>query len=197
VYDKYIDGDLPWSLRRPSHSLTTEGIAMLLGGLTRDLEWLQEVMQLEEDEAQRYAEDGSDRERAGKLVFTRWSLVMTNFERGMYADPERSLDDLWWDLVERYQKLPRPDRMAPDWAAKFHIALEPVYYHNYELGSLVAAQAKEHMARQFGGIVGRKEAGAWLRERFFWPGAGEEWGAHIKFATGEALNPRYFIDAVR
>ena len=121
---------------------------------------------------------------------------MTHFERGLYGDPERELDEYWWELVERYQMLPRPERMAPDWAAKLHIALEPVYYQNYELGILVAAQVRHHLERDVGGVVGREEAGKWLRERFFQPGAREDWSTHVKTATGEALNPRYFIDAV-
>ena len=114
----------------------------------------------------------------------------------MYGDPERDLDEHWWELVERYQRLRRPDRMAPDWAAKLHIALEPVYYQNYELGVLVAEQARHHLVREVGGIVGRRKAGKWLIERFFRPGARLEWSAHVESATGEALNPRYFIDAL-
>ena len=196
AYDKFIDPDLPWSLRTPSHSLTTEAIATLTGALTHDIDWLRQILQLPEEEAQRYAKAGMERQRAGRLVFTRWCLVMTHFERGLYGDPERELDEHWWDLGERYQMLTRPERMAPDWAAKIHIALEPVYYQNYELGALVAAQVRHHLERDVGGIVGREEAGNWLRERFFWPGAREDWSAHVKTATGEALNPRYFVDAV-
>ena len=121
---------------------------------------------------------------------------MTHFERGLYGDPERDLDEHWWELVERYQMLRRPERMAPDWAAKIHIGLWPVYYQNYELGMLVAAQVRDRMKSEVGGIVGRDQAGQWLRERFFWPGAREDWSAHMKSATGEALSARYFIDAV-
>lgn len=135
-------------------------------------------------------------ERAGRLVFTRWCLVMTHFERGLYSDPERDLDAFWWDLVERYQKLVRPEREAPDWAAKIHIALEPVYYQNYELGALVAAQVESYIERDVGGIVGRKDAGQWLVDRIFKPGASQDWSAHIETATGETLNVGYFVDSV-
>ena len=196
VYDKYIDADLPFALRTPSHSLTTEAIAMLMGALTRDLEWLRQILQLPEEEAQRYAKAGEERQRAGKLIFTRWCLVMTNFERALYGDPESELNEHWWELVERYQLLSPPERMAPDWAAKIHIALTPVYYQNYELGALVAEQARHHLERDVGGVVGHEGAGKWLIERFFRPGAREVWGAHVKSATGEALKPRYFIKAV-
>ncbi|HEY69803.1 MAG TPA: M3 family oligoendopeptidase [Anaerolineae bacterium] len=196
VYDKYIDPELPWMLRTPAHSLTTEGLAIIMGALTRDIEWLEHVLGLTGEELKRYAEAGKARERAGNLVFTRWSLVMLHFERRLYADPDSELDAYWWDLAERYQFLPRPDRMAPDWAAKYHIALAPVYYQSYELGRMVAEQFRVHMRRDVGGIVGRKEAGQWMRERIIKSGATEVWSQHVISATGEPLNPDYFLQSV-
>lgn len=196
VYDKFINPELPWILRSPAHSLTTEAVAILMGALVRDAEWLRQVLGLSKDETERFADVGRERERARNLVFTRWSLVMLHFERQLYADPEGALDERWWDLVERYQQLRRPERVAPDWAAKYHIALEPVYYQSYELGALVAEQFRAHLRREVGGIVGRKEAGEWLKERVIDSGATEVWNQHMISATGEALKPSYFIEAV-
>ncbi len=197
VYDKYVDRSLPWILREPPHTLTTEAIAVLMGGLIYDVEWLTGILGVGPSEAQRLAQAARERTRAARLIFTRWCLVMTHFERAMYADPERDLDTLWWDLVEKFQRLRRPEgRRAPDWAAKYHTALAPVYYHNYELGFLTSAQFRDRLQREAGGIVGRKPAGRWLQERVFRPGASQDWKAHIQSATGEPLNPQYFVQAV-
>lgn len=197
VYDKYIDRSLPWILREPPHTLSTEAIAVLMGGLIYDVEWLSSILGVVPSKAQRLAQAARERTRAARLIFTRWCLVMTNFERALYADPERDLDTLWWDLVEKYQRLRRPEgRRAPDWAAKYHVALAPVYYHNYELGYLTSAQFRDRLQREAGGIVGRKQAGMWLLERVFRPGASQDWKAHIARATGEPLNPQYFVRAV-
>ena len=194
VYDKYTDYGLPWLLRGPAHSLSTEAIANLMGGLTYDAEWLARVLGVPAAEAGRVPRAARERECADRLVFTRWVLVMTHFERQFYADPERDLDTLWWDLVERYQMLTRPeDRHNPDWAAKFHIALVPVYYHNYELGHLVAAQVRARLEEVAGGIVDRPAAGQWLVERVFRPGKREDWMGHVRTATGQALDPKYFV----
>ena len=67
---------------------------------------------------------------------------MYRFEKALYQDPDREdLNTLWWDLVEEIQLVQRPpDRDEPDWAAKLHVALGPVYYHNYVLGYLISAQ---------------------------------------------------------
>jgi peptidyl-dipeptidase A len=119
---------------------------------------------------------------------------VVHFERQLYADPEQDLDGLWWQLVEKYQLLRRPEgRQAPDWAAKIHIALVPVYYQNYQLGHLVAAQLRHHLEAAAGGLVGRREAGEWLIRQVFRPGARLSWQEHERQATGEPLDPRYFV----
>jgi peptidyl-dipeptidase A len=197
VYDQYLDPELPWLLRAPAHTLTTEAVALLMGSLTYDRQWLEQVLEIPKERAASVAAAARDRERAKKLIFTRWCMVVTFFERELYRDPEADLDGLWWDLVEKYQLLRRPEgRRAPDWAAKIHIALFPVYYHNYQLGHLLAAQLRARIVGRFGGIVGRPQAGSWLIERVFRPGAGPEWSALIEQATGEALQPRYFVESV-
>jgi peptidyl-dipeptidase A len=197
VYELYLDPDLPWLLRTPSHILSTEAIAIMMGSLTLEREWLTAILGVPAARAEAAARVAAERHRAQSLIFTRWCLVMTNFERRLYGDPESDLDAVWWDLVEKYQGLTRPEgRSAPDWAAKYHVALAPVYYQNYELGHLVRAQLVERIRGHAGGVVGRKAAGDWLRENFFRAGSRQEWSAHIASATGEPLNPRYFVEGL-
>jgi peptidyl-dipeptidase A len=197
VYEMFLDPALPWLLRAPAHILSTEAIAVLMGGVPREEEWLTGILGVPAADAAHVAAAASERDRASQLVFTRWCLVMTHFERQLYADPERDLDGLWWDLVERYQRVRRPDgRRLPDWAAKIHVALFPVYYHNYELGGLMRFQLRACLQRQTGGLVGRPEAGAWLIEHVFRPGARLDWAQHIAAATGEPLTPKYFVEAM-
>jgi len=196
VYDQYVDASLPWLLRSPAHTFTTEAVAILMGSLTFDPEWYIQVIGTDQDRAQTLAASARKEDRAKKLLFTRWCLTMTHFERLFYGNPEADLDTVWWDCVERYQLLTRPDgRQAPDWAAKIHIALVPVYYHNYELGQLMAAQMRKRLEEDAGGIVGRPAAGCWLNDRIFSPGASLDWRNLIEQATGEPLNPRYFVDS--
>jgi len=197
IYNKYIDRELPWLLRIPPHSLTTEAVAILMGSLVNDQEWLTQILNVPMNEADQVSKIANARERAGRLIFTRWCLVMTNFERAFYADPECDLDTLWWDLVERFQFLRRPQgHHAPDWATKYHIALYPVYYQNYELGHLVTCQLNAYLNQEVGGLVGNKAAGEWLVERVLKPGAQEDWAKHVERATGEPLNTRYFVESV-
>jgi peptidyl-dipeptidase A len=188
LYDTSLDPELPWLLRSAAHALTTEGVAMMFGRLPRDPEWLRVVAGRPADEIEGLAPRLAAAQRVALLVFARWVLVMTHFERGLYADPDGDHDTIWWDLVERFQLLHRPDgRHAPDWAAKIHLAAAPVYYQNYLYGELVASQLAATLRRETGGIVDRPEAGRLLVDRFLAPGSARRWDHLVEDATGEPL----------
>ncbi len=68
------------------------------------------------------------------------------FEKELYENPNQDLNALWWKTVNEIQLIAPPDITAnPDWAAKIHFSLAPVYYQNYLLGELMAAQLLRHI----------------------------------------------------
>ena len=191
AYDIGFDRTLPWLLR-DCHLTVTEGMAILMGRLAQDADWLREVVGVDAEEAGRLEPRLRAALAAEALVFTRWVLVMTNFERALYADPEADLAATWWELVSRHQLLTPPEgRDAPDWAAKIHVACAPVYYHTYLYGNLVASQLHATLDRVAGGLIGRPEAGAFLGERVFRPGQSVRWDRLLEQATGEALTAKH------
>ena len=102
---------------------------------------------ISEEEKSKIAENCYKTLRLDQLVFSRWVQVVYRFEKSMYENPDQDLNKLWWDLVEKYQMLKRPEgRNKPDYASKIHIALYPVYYHNYQLGELTASQLQHYIA---------------------------------------------------
>src|SRR5262249_35053207 len=138
VYDKFQNPDLPFLLREPAHTLATEAVALLMGRFSKDSRWLVRYAGVEPEEAALIGEAAQRQLREQLLVFMRWCFVMAHFERALYQDPEQDLNTLWWDYVEEFQGITRPEgRNAPDWASKIHIATSPVYYHNYQLGEMV------------------------------------------------------------
>jgi peptidyl-dipeptidase A len=184
VYDLGFRNDLPWFFRT-THLVATEASALLFGALAGRREWLQAVLGLSADEGAELEGRLRAARSVSLLVFTRWVLVMNAFERSLYADPDGDLDALWWDLVSRHQGVTPPDgRRAPDWAAKIHIAVAPVYYHTYLYGAIVASQIAAALETAAGGIVDRPEAGAELRERLFAPGQSVRWDRLVEQATG-------------
>lgn len=188
AYDISIDRRLPYLLRRPAHTFVTEAIAILCGRLVRDRRWLTKTAGLGEEDVDGLLSGLAHAAAAERVLFARWGLVMTHFERDLYSDPEADLDARWWELVERFQLVQAPpDRRAPDWAAKIHVAVAPVYYHNYLLGELLASQIEAVCERDAGGLPGAAGAGELLRNKIFKLGASLRWDELIVQATGRPL----------
>jgi len=194
VYDDHVARPLPWMLRRPPHALATEAVALMLGRLRRDPEFLVGVAGADPAAARVLGTASRQVLRTGTLVFARWCLVMVRFEQALYADPGQDLSATWWDLVEGLQHVHRPEgRAQPDWASKTHLAVSPVYYQSYLLGELLAAQLDRAVRAGAGGFVNRPEAGRFLVERVFAPGASLAWMGLIESATGRPLTPEAFV----
>ena len=205
AYEKYLAPDLPYLLRQPAHTLFTEAVAMLMGRLAIDPDWMTAYPGVPADTLTPAA-DGLRWQLAGDLlIMARWVPVMSRFERALYDDPHQDLNRLWWDLEEQLQQVPRPeDRDAPDWAAKIHLSTAPVYYHNYLMGEMIASQLQYTLhAGVLGGgadarrrYVGDASVGRYLTEKVFRPGGVRHWEEALVFATGESLHPHYFVDQV-
>lgn len=205
---KNIPDSVPYVLRGASHILTTEGVAMQMGRLAKSGAW-QEAMGIAPKDAaekKKLADAGARVLRNQLLIFSRWCQVMLRFEKGLYENPDQDLNKLWWDLVEKYQLLRRPEgRNAPDYASKIHIVAAPVYYHNYMMGELFASQVHHTVAREvYGGAdprtvayVRNPKVGDFMKTKVIAPGQVLSWNELTKFATGEELNPKAFAKDFR
>jgi peptidyl-dipeptidase A len=195
-----IPRDVPYVLRSEAHILTTEGIAMLFERFSKDADWMLAMGVAVPDPAA-FDKAGAQMQRAKLLVFSRWAQVMFRFEKALYDNPDQDLNSLWWDIVERYQMVHRPEgRNAPDYASKIHVVSAPAYYHNYLLGQLFADQVLHAIARDaLNGVapskanfVGKAAVGDFLKARVFAPGRSLDWNALTRHATGEDLNAKAF-----
>jgi len=203
VYSKYHGSELPYLLREPAHIFATEAIAMFFGRLSRNPHWMQQMLDLSDAQRQDIETVAGKYAQLKQLIFARWAMVMYNFEKALYADPDQDLNGLWWDMVKQYQGVQRPARRdQPDWAAKIHFAIAPCYYHNYMLGELLASQLHHkivHDVLELDGdsavsYVGKAKVGQFLRDELFAVGATHPWNEMIQRATGEPLTAKYFVD---
>ncbi len=201
VYDKYIDPSLPYFLREPAHIFTTEAIAMMFGRMASNPQWMMDMGLIDQKEKTQIENDCFANLRMEQLVFSRWAQVMYRFEKSMYANPDQDLNKLWWDLVERFQFIKKPEgRDEPDWATKIHIATSPCYYHNYLLGELLASQLHYYIADSIlkttdlknQSYMNHPEVGQFLQQKVFYPGSKYEWDEMIQKATGEHLTANYY-----
>ncbi len=203
VYEKYFDPKLPFILRKPAHSFTTEAVAMFFGRLSHNPAWMKEMLGLSEEEETKIDETATKYTRLRQIIFARWVMVMYNFEREFYANPNQNLNELWWRLKEKYQLVEKPKRRnEPDWASKIHISLYPCYYHNYLLGELLASQFHRYLvhnvlkfeSNQNPSFAKQPEIGQYFTQKVFQPGDRYPWNTMIRQVTDEPLNPKYFVE---
>ena len=131
----------------------------------------------------------------GQLVFTRWAMLVTRFEQGMYADPEQDLSALWWKLAGKLQGLRRPEgHDLPDWASKVHIPCYPAYYQNYIYGELLASQFRDCITEGDDGsnAILKPAVGHFFKE-IFSSGRALSWQQTVRQATGKDLTPDAWI----
>jgi peptidyl-dipeptidase A len=196
---KNIPESVPYVLRLESHILTTEGVAMLFQKFSKKASWLKSMGVAVADPAA-YDRAGATLRRYELLIFSRWCQVMLRFEKALYENPDQDLNTLWWDLVEKYQGLKRPEgRNAPDYASKIHIVSAPVYYHNYMMGELFASQVAHTVAREVlhttpdqANYVGSHAVGDFFKAKIFRPGRTLSWNELTRFATGRPLQAADF-----
>ncbi len=203
IYDKYIGKDVPFILHEPSHSLTTEGFAMMVGAVVKNEDFLARALKVPKERAAEMAASARKSLRAEKLIFSRWTQVMMRFERGMYDKPDQNLGELWWSLKKKYQNLNPPESVnRPDYAAKVHVVTHPVYYHSYMMGELFACQLHAHLAENVVKVddprktsfYGQKAVGDFWKEKVFGPGNLHPWNELTKLATGEPLSAKAFAN---
>lgn len=186
VYDLKIDANLPWVLKEPPHMITTEAMALLMGRQA----YLKEPLLFlgcKDESLLKKAEESLKRRQ---MIFSRWVLVMTDFEKELYRNPDQDLNGLWWDLVEKYQKIQRPSgrEKEADWATKYHMGLAPVYYFSYLLGEFFASSIQKALLESIGSKnLYTKEAGLFLEKRLFKPGNRMPWDKLIEFTTGKPI----------
>ena len=187
VYELGMDSTLPWLLREPPHMITTEAMALIAGRQAYRPKSLSFLAPNSSKELQAKAELSLKRRQ---LIFSRWVLVMTYFERELYRNPHQGLNALWWKIVEKYQKIKSTGSpYKADWAAKYHIAVAPVYYFSYLLGELFASSLEEQID-----LFPSEKTGTFLKEKVFKPGNSLNWNELIKYATGKELDAKSWLN---
>ena len=200
-------GELPYVLRtRRPHPLTTEGVAMMFERLAERRGWLEAMG------VQRRRPGGVRRGRptdAAQSAADLLALVPGDAplrEGACTPTPSQDLNKLWWDLVEKYQRLKRPEgrERARLRQQDPHRHRAPAYYHNYMMGELFAWQVHAAIADEVLGRTTRPRRSTWdprvgqfMRQRVFAPGRTLPWNDLTRFATGQPLNPEAFAAELR
>ena len=195
IYELGFDEKLPWLLREPPSGIATEAIALLLNRQAYRYNSLRQLVghSVVKEPLMKRAEESFKRRQ---LILSRFVLVLTFFERDLYRNPNQDLNQLWWSLVNKYQKIriPNDRKNKNDWAAKFHIGLAPVYSFSYLLGEMFASAIEETLVKETGvQNFDSPQVGDWLQEKIFHQGNRMPWNELVFIVTGQPLKPDAWI----
>lgn len=189
IYELGFNEKLPWLLRTPPSGITTEAVALLFNRQAYRYNSLRQLINNSNKEPLMKKAEESFKRR--QLILSRFVMVLTFFEKELYSNPKQDLNKLWWNLVNKYQKIEIPkDREGKnDWAAKYHISLAPVYSFSYLLGEMFASSLEETLIKETGTQnFESNRVGQWLQKKLFYQGNRMSWDELVYYVTGQRLN---------
>ncbi len=198
VHYKNISEDVPYLLKGPSLFIA-EGIACYFGNMTFDPFWLNNEVSLDEKTKRRVEMICRQFRQIDQLYNIRKRMVLAEFEREIYADPDQDLDLLWHDLNWKYLGINYPkDKGTCFWATTKYFSNLSCNIQNYIVADVFAAQLKHAVNKKVLNerafpIQNNKTVGKYLVDNLFKYGDLLPWEMLVVRATGESLNSSYFI----
>ena len=190
VYAASIDQE-EYLLRRSPADCWTEAMAGFYSLLLREDTWLERYLGMTENQIEKWR-DYFTREA---VISMRMLLLRTMFERELYRDVYRAPEQVYAELMERVMLLPA-DKYVHVWAAGADHFFRPLYAHNYLLGELIAAQMYHHIRQDNDKIAANKAIRHYLVQNYYRFGRRHDWPHILEWATGEKLNPQYWLERV-
>ena len=111
----------------------------------------------------------------------------------MYLQSERNPNEIYWELVRDLLQVQSHDEVAA-WAQLIHFTTHPVYYQNYTVADLIAAQLHHTLEEKYGKVVGAPSTGSFFRNEIFRHGSLYRWTDLIERTTGEPLTADYYVE---
>lgn len=164
-----------------------EGMARILEHFASDHDWLRDNTPLSEEEILRFV----NARKASRLLGIRNLIAASVFESHAYENPDQDLNRLWSQLRARYMFV--PENETPQWAAQSIYTTHPIYFQNYILADLIAAQTIAHIREKYGKLLGKAEVSKFLIKNYYGPGASIDWPEKIEKSTGRKLSAKALV----
>jgi len=159
-----------------------EGMATILEHFATDAEWLKENTDLSKNKILRFVKA----EKASRLLRLRNLLALSTFEFLAYEDLNQDLNELWSRMQAKYLFVAQ--NLTPQWAAQSIYTTHPVYFQNYILAQMIAAQTIAYLQQKHGKLLNNAKVSKFLIKNYYAPGASIDWTEKIERATEQKLN---------
>ena len=133
--------------------------------------------------------------RALELLHLRLELVDALFEYEAYRSAAGDLNELYWELFERFLDLPAHRDVQP-WAGKAELCNNPMAFYRRLAGEAAGAQTWHYLDQHYTESAA-SELGAFLRHNYFRFGTRYEWTDLVERATGQPLTTDYLAESFR
>lgn len=185
VYDLGISDKLTFMDKTPASSAFTEAIAMMMGDIIKKENVLSDIVP--KDLLDKFKSTHKEDEAA----FVSKSLLIIEFEREMYKNPDKDLALLWKNLSKKY--LNRDIEKNNEWATIPHYLSHPAYYQNYFRANIMKAQIYNYLTSELGNLTENKNSAKFMDKHIFAYGAKYDEYELIKKLTGKEFSIDDFV----
>ena len=189
VYDLGISTKLQFFDKAPSSSAFTEAIAMMTGDIIKTEDVLSDI--IPDDVFQKFKQSHIEDEAS----FVAKSLLIIDFERELYKNPEINPAQLWQKLRKKY--LMRNDKADNEWATIPHYLSHPAYYQNYFRAAIMKAQVYSYLKSVLGNLTENNRSAKFMDENIFSVGASVEEYDLIRQLTGKDFSVDDFVSSIQ
>jgi len=176
-------------LRGSPTSFMNEAVANFFGDFSNEAEWMKKYSKIPKGLLQEY----QDIRKYRTIRDVRASIARMIFEREVYRKPGQNLTKLYWKLISKILGVPSHPELKT-WAGIIHFTSHPVYLQNYFIADVISAQFRAFLKKQNKTIIGNPKTGKFFIESIIQHAATKHWDEILKSATGEKLNPKYFVE---
>jgi len=165
-----------------------EGMGQTMAFLMYQDEWMEKYTSVPKSIRDKYL--GSLKEK--DIIYLRKRLMRLNFEYQAYTNPDRDLNELYWELFEEYMMLPPHDNIKP-WASVIHFTTHPVYIENYLYADMIAAQTLEYLKAKNKTLFDGQLTKSFLIQNYFRFGNRYDWRELLERGTESSLSPDHYL----
>ena len=189
VYHIGISTKLPF-LDQNAYPAMTEAVAMMMGDLQQRENLLKDVVS--DETLDKFKKDLKKTE----AKFINRSMLIIDFEKSMYENPDQNLPQLWHDLKVKYTGANEDEELNNEWATIPHYLSHPAYYQNYFRANLMKAQMYKHLCNELGNITENENTSKYLKDNLFKYGMCMEENELIEKFTGEPLSSKALCETL-
>jgi len=195
VHGKLVRQQISTFRALPDEGFLNEGSANFFGNIVDTKEFYHRYLQLP-PKALAKVVAMKRRQLDQRRYLIRWTLLWMYFERDLYTTHAHSADPTaqFWKRHLQFMG-PAPKGKPPYWGMLIHFVSHPIYYQNYLLADMLAAQLHAAVKRKTGRdhIFGNDKVAPFLSQHFFAKGRRVPWDTLLQQITGKPLDAKAYL----